>query len=94
LRLPANVNSCIRVQPKCFDERTYKVEDNVTYKDEKQILQTKTCPVASFIRWRYVPGAQTADKEQEILEKIGLESTKSENAPAKVVSKFQLIILG
>lgn len=41
-----------------------------------------------------MPGAQTADKEQEILEKIGLESTKSENAPAKVVSKFQLIILG
>ena len=53
LRLPSNLNSCIRVQPKCFDPKTYFVEDNVNFKDEKGILQTKTCPVTSFIRWRY-----------------------------------------
>lgn len=38
LRLPANLNNCIRVQPKCFDKDTYQVESNVTFKDEKGIV--------------------------------------------------------
>lgn len=38
LRLPANLNSCIRVQSKCFDASTYTIEENVNFKDEKGIL--------------------------------------------------------
>ena len=53
LRLPSNLNSCIRLQPKGFTSDSYFVEDNVVFKDEKGIQQTKTCPVTSFIRWRY-----------------------------------------
>ena len=53
LRLPSNINSCIRLQPKGFASDSYFVEDNVIFKDEKGIQQTKTCPVTSFIRWRY-----------------------------------------
>ena len=75
LRLPANVNNCIRVQPKCFDQSSYTIEDNVTYKDEKGILQTKTCPITSFIRWRYSTADTTeSNVETAKLEQIGVQT--------------------
>ena len=37
LRLPSNLNSCIRLQPKGFTIDSYFVEDNVVFKDEKGI---------------------------------------------------------
>lgn len=46
LHLPSNINSCIRIQPKQYDEATYQIEDSVQFKDEKAILQTKVCPVS------------------------------------------------
>ena len=67
LRLPSNINSCIRLQPKGFNPDSYFVEDDVVFKDEKGILQTKTCPVTSFIRWRYTDtnSANVYSAEQE-----------------------------
>ena len=37
LRLPSNLNSCIRLQPKGFTSDSYLIEDNVVFKDEKGI---------------------------------------------------------
>ena len=73
LRLPSNLNSCIRLQPKGFTSDSYFVEDNVVFKDEKGIQQTKTCPVTSFIRWRYTDKnpTNTQSAETEQLEAIG-----------------------
>ena len=70
LRLPSNINSCIRLQPKGFASDSYFVEDNVIFKDEKGIQQTKTCPVTSFIRWRYAENKDQSQDEQ--LEAIGV----------------------
>lgn len=66
LRLPSNVNSCIRVQPKAFDQHAYQIEDNVTFKDEKAIQQTKVCPLTSFIRWRYTDGTLNKDQADQL----------------------------
>ena len=70
LRLPSNINNCIRIQPKGFESNSYYVEDNVIFKDEKGIQQTKTCPVTSFIRWRYAENKEALIDEQ--LEAIGV----------------------
>jgi len=68
LRLPSNLNSCIRLQPNGFTRDSYFVEDNVVFKDEKGIQQTKTCPVTSFIRWRYAAEKSTKiQPETELL---------------------------
>jgi hypothetical protein len=67
LRLPGNLSNSIRLQPVCFNQEKYEVEPNVSFKDEKGILNTKQCPVANFIRWRYTPGtvAKKPVKESE-----------------------------
>ena len=63
-------------------EHNYTIEENVNFKDEKGILQTKTCPLTSFIRWRYAEGA--LDKTlSDKLNELGVElDTK------KIVSKI------
>ena len=67
LRLPANLSNCMRLQPTCFNQEKYEVEPNVSYKDEKGILNTKQCAVSNFIRWRYAQGplAKNPGKESE-----------------------------
>ena len=67
LRLPSNINSCIRLQPKGFASDSYFVEDNVIFKDEKGIQQTKTCPVTSFIRWRYAENKDQIENTNVVL---------------------------
>lgn len=87
LRLPGNLSNCIRVQPVAFNPDSYKVESNVSFKDEKGILNTKQCALTNFIRWRYAKDVQeTGGKasgdtsEQHKLEtQIGLELQS--NAP-------------
>ena len=37
LRLPGNLNNCLRVQPAAFDSQRYKVEDSVLFKDESGV---------------------------------------------------------
>ena len=81
LRLPGNLSNCIRLQPIAFNEDTYKVESNVSFKDEKGILNTKRCNLANFIRWRYAKNSAAAkptkeeEKEMHKLEtQVGLES--------------------
>lgn len=64
LRLPGNLSNCIRLQPAAFNADTYKVEPNVSFKDEKGILNTKQCALTNFIRWRYAKdsGKQASKK--------------------------------
>ena len=70
LRLPGSLSNCIRVQPNAFDPKTYQVESNLNYKDEKGIMLVKTCPVTNFIRWRYTEKKDT--KAVDDIEKIKL----------------------
>ena len=80
LRLPGNLSNGIRVQAKRFDAKEYKVEENVSFKDEKGIVVNKQCPVANFIRWRYNEGTDNAkgDKEREKLNRqVGLSSRET-----------------
>ena len=58
-RLPANLQSCIRIQPQAFSAETYKIEPSVEFKTEKGVLTTKTCPVVNFIRHKYINGKDT-----------------------------------
>jgi hypothetical protein len=62
LRLPSNLNNCIRVQQRAYDPDHYTVEESVHFKDEKGIRTKKGCPVTNFIRWRYVD-SKTEDVE-------------------------------
>ena len=85
LRLPGNLANCIRLQPAAFNEGAYKVEPNVTFKDEKGILNTKKCALTNFIRWRYAKdasksankkasGGSSEEQEKNRLEaQVGLE---------------------
>ena len=89
LRLPGNLSNGIRVQPKRFDPKEYKVEENVSFKDEKGILVNKQCPVANFIRWRYVENRNNAkkDKEQDKLNRqVGLVVKENQKVSEFVVS--------
>lgn len=62
LRLPGNLSNGIRVMPDRFEEDKYQVEPDVSFKDEKGILNTKRCAVNNFIRWRY--SSQPAPKDE------------------------------
>lgn len=54
------------MQPVAFNEATYNVEPNVSYKDEKGILKTRQCNLTNFIRWRYAKeGSEAATKAKE-----------------------------
>ena len=80
LRLPGNLSNGIRVQTKRFDPKDYKVEENVSFKDEKGIVVNKQCPVANFIRWRYNEKSNNpkGDKEQDKLNRqVGLSSKET-----------------
>ena len=87
LRLPSNLNSCIRLQPKGFSSDSYFVEDNVIFKDEKGIQQTKGCPVTSFIRWRYVENKDQG--KDDLLEAIGVSVDPSKKVSVLNFNKFR-----
>lgn len=97
LRLPGNLSNCIRLQPGAFDEASYKVEPNVSYKDEKGILKTRQCNLTNFIRWRYAKdgGSEAATKaKKDDIESHRLETqvglTQVANAP-KVESNTKVV---
>ena len=53
----------------------------MSFKDEKGILVSKQCPVANFIRWRYVENKNNAkkDKEQDKLNRqVGLVAKENQ----------------
>ena len=85
LRLPANLNNCIRIQSKCFEKERYLVEETVHYKDEKGIRQEKACPVTNFIRWRYEKGKESIDSQK--LSEFGV----TQDAKTKMVSNARLV---
>lgn len=84
------------MQPVAFNEATYKVEPNVSYKDEKGILKTRQCNLTNFIRWRYAKeGSEAAAKAKEDdIESHRLETqvglTQVANAP-KVESNTKVV---
>ena len=82
LRLPGNLQNCIRVQPEGFSESTYQVEDSVRYKDEKGIEIEKSCPISNFIRWRYV--------EEKLDPQTGKPSRATRGAVADTIEKEKL----
>ena len=87
MRLPGNLTNCIRVQPAVFDPREYKVENNVTFKDEKGIVTNKQCPVTNFIRWRYndIIDDRVVDLEREkFMQQVGMNHKEN-----KKVSDFE-----
>ena len=67
LRLPGNLANSVRLQPVAFKEQSYEVEPNVSFKDEKGIVNTKMCAVTNFIRWRHA--SSKPDKKEEAEEK-------------------------
>ena len=62
------------------------MEDNVVFKDEKGIQQTKTCPVTSFIRWRYAEN--TDNYTDDHLEAIGVTVDPSKKVSVMVIERF------
>lgn len=72
LRLPGSLNNCVRVQPQCFEEQLYQIEDNVSFKGELGTVSTKRCPVTNFIRWRYNKSSD-GNKDVEANKLAGLD---------------------